>query len=433
MPTLETMTALIAAWREQRHPRLGDLIDVLDAELVSLADKVPSFRSPHSAKAWTEREEKREPRDFTPLMLAIRSGGLALVAARVRALAAWDDPRLVEGLFALLDDPPATGTKAKALVDAIVAALEAARDPRVASRALELASRYAEIDDSNAGRRTVAALQALAARMEAIAVVDLPAPLLAQCAELEAALGPDAFARKRAASRSASERRMLEGLVALVYASPEDDEPRLVYADALLERGDPHGELITLQIARSRGDRTPVNDARERDLLTDGNKRAWAAPLSSCGLCIFERGFPEEVWTQDPISRRLARHPAWSLVTRLSGATPAALREMMAQPNFQRLHRLGWLRPENVDALDDGARARITDVELLAGRIADEALFRGFARLQELRLNVDAPVPERLLASLGALRKLELISKRASLAHRSPVRPRRGAGSSGTP
>ena len=41
-------------------------------------------------------------------------------------------------------------------------------------------------------------------------------------------------------------------LLAQIYANPDDDALRAVYADALLERGDPRGELITLQLERTR-------------------------------------------------------------------------------------------------------------------------------------------------------------------------------------
>lgn len=40
-----------------------------------------------------------------------------------------------------------------------------------------------------------------------------------------------------------------------ILAAPDDDAPRLVYADALIERGDPRGELITVQCARARLER----------------------------------------------------------------------------------------------------------------------------------------------------------------------------------
>ncbi len=44
-------------------------------------------------------------------------------------------------------------------------------------------------------------------------------------------------------------------LLAAIYAAPDDDEPRLVYADWLQERGDPRGEFITLQLAGKDVDR----------------------------------------------------------------------------------------------------------------------------------------------------------------------------------
>lgn len=55
-------------------------------------------------------------------------------------------------------------------------------------------------------------------------------------------------------------------LYAAVLADPDDDAPRLVYADWLSERGDPWGELIAVQIARTRAD-TPELEARESTLL----------------------------------------------------------------------------------------------------------------------------------------------------------------------
>src|SRR5678816_2068824 len=36
-------------------------------------------------------------------------------------------------------------------------------------------------------------------------------------------------------------------LLQSVYATPDDDAPRLVYADVLQQAGDPRGELIVLQ------------------------------------------------------------------------------------------------------------------------------------------------------------------------------------------
>ncbi|MFO0740989.1 MAG: TIGR02996 domain-containing protein [Labilithrix sp.] len=53
--------------------------------------------------------------------------------------------------------------------------------------------------------------------------------------------------------------------LAAIRAAPDDDAPRLVYADWLLERGDPRGELIVLQC----GPRTEESRRREAELLRE--------------------------------------------------------------------------------------------------------------------------------------------------------------------
>jgi uncharacterized protein (TIGR02996 family) len=82
-----------------------------------------------------------------------------------------------------------------------------------------------------------------------------------------------------------------------VLADPDDDEPRLVYADWLEERDDPRGEFIRLQciLARLAGS-DPIRAAlaaRERQLLRrHGHKWAGACRGFVHG---FERGFVELV------------------------------------------------------------------------------------------------------------------------------------------
>jgi uncharacterized protein (TIGR02996 family) len=53
----------------------------------------------------------------------------------------------------------------------------------------------------------------------------------------------------RSAGQGPSERHLLGE----IYASADDDDLRQVYADLLLERGDPRGELIALQYKERRG------------------------------------------------------------------------------------------------------------------------------------------------------------------------------------
>lgn len=77
-------------------------------------------------------------------------------------------------------------------------------------------------------------------------------------------------------------------LLAEVAARPDDDGPRGVYADWLTERGDPRGELITLQLLR-----TAATRKREQELIAN-HRTELLGPFASCakrtGLK-FDRGF----------------------------------------------------------------------------------------------------------------------------------------------
>ncbi|MFO0550968.1 MAG: TIGR02996 domain-containing protein [Polyangiaceae bacterium] len=103
---------------------------------------------------------------------------------------------------------------------------------------------------------------------------------------------------KAAPSEAAGDERSMS---AAVLAAPDEDAPRMVYADWLSERGDPRGELITTQIALGRGDlaseaRTKLIEA-ERTLLAQHGE-AWVRPI---GLkpeeVVLQRGWIEEVST----------------------------------------------------------------------------------------------------------------------------------------
>lgn len=61
----------------------------------------------------------------------------------------------------------------------------------------------------------------------------------------------------------------LAELRAAAYAAPDDDAPRLVLADHLLEQGDARGELVHVQCAIARGDRSAALLEREQTLLRE--------------------------------------------------------------------------------------------------------------------------------------------------------------------
>jgi uncharacterized protein (TIGR02996 family) len=90
-----------------------------------------------------------------------------------------------------------------------------------------------------------------------------------------------------------------EALLQAILADPEDDAPRLVYADWLEERGDPRGEFIRLQVQFAdpalKGPRRWRLRAQAHRLLTK-HEQAWLGPLH--GLARrweFRRGFADFV------------------------------------------------------------------------------------------------------------------------------------------
>jgi uncharacterized protein (TIGR02996 family) len=98
-----------------------------------------------------------------------------------------------------------------------------------------------------------------------------------------------------------------QGLLAAIAEAPDDDAPRLVYADWLLGRGDPRGELIQLQCRLAA---TPDDERRRamrvvENKLLDAHADTWTAPLRAAlpaplpghldpTRFTFVRGFVEE-------------------------------------------------------------------------------------------------------------------------------------------
>ncbi|MFL5331538.1 MAG: TIGR02996 domain-containing protein [Gemmataceae bacterium] len=90
---------------------------------------------------------------------------------------------------------------------------------------------------------------------------------------------------------------MFDSFLAAIRANPDDDIPRLIFADYLDERGDPRGEFIRIQTELAHGhpdDRQQDTlRARERALLTE-HEEEWFGPLAEqLYRGWFHRGFLE--------------------------------------------------------------------------------------------------------------------------------------------
>ena len=159
--------------------------------------------------------------------------------------------------------------------------------------------------------------------------------------------------------------------LAAVLAAPDDDGPRLVYADWLEDRGDAdRAEFIRLQIRLAQSP-TLADRAREAVLL-QRHAEAWLAPLRIKGEPLqnrgthaqFVRGFVEIVWMPAQIFLKRAeklfrRAPVREL--RVTRASQAEFDQLILFPPTSRLHTLDL---SNVRLGDRGIMS-LTDAELL--------------------------------------------------------------------
>jgi uncharacterized protein (TIGR02996 family) len=191
-----------------------------------------------------------------------------------------------------------------------------------------------------------------------------------------------------------------------IRESPDDDTPRLVYADWLDDHGDAaRAEFIRTQceLARSPGKERRVElEGREREMLS-ANRAAWLGPLArelQYDHCTFRRGFPEELTLRPRTMVKMAedldaRVPA-GRVTLCGGFGDPAMKALMAGPC------LGWvagLRYEHPRVTESG-------LEMVAGSVNVPHL----AELSVRFANFTAPGLLALTTSprRGALRRLDL-------------------------
>jgi uncharacterized protein (TIGR02996 family) len=223
-----------------------------------------------------------------------------------------------------------------------------------------------------------------------------------------------------------------------IVANPDDDAPRLVYADWLDEQGGPHdrarAEFIRLQceLPRLRPDdpRSWALDRRADDLLARYG-RAWSAPLRELALAEeFARGFvegvtlsprrfldhAEDVFRAAPVRRLRLGGPAGE-----PGALAAALVAVARSPLLGRVTSLRLGLPLSEEAAEAFASAphltRLTELEVRVAHLHERGVrllvsSPHFPRLVRLSLAAGSVEPGALLPFAegppGALRSLTL-------------------------
>ncbi len=426
----EALAEAIVAWRATRHPRWAALaVAASKARLAEGAERpvVGTGKKQADADAWHELAERNDPLDLPRLFAALRTTTAAEATERVKLLAKRDDPRVIDELLAILEAPPWRANVFKTFVLGAIEVFTAAKDVRARDAMADLAPRYKAILETTVGDWTSTQLARAAAAMAAVAPKPLSTNDEVRLAGLER-IFPPALVKKKGASRSDTE------LLELIYAAPDDDTPRLVFADSLSERGDARGEFIQLQVQRARGQGSAELLRRERELAADKKRLAgWALPLANGGEFRMGRGFPDRMTLKPASAKKVLGERAWATVKRVEWlqklSTKLAL-ELIEHPSVAHLTEVRAVTRPIIDRLRPierpwrvlvtiGAPTRallarlpaLTDLAIhpVDGVALEAGVFEGL-HLERLRLTLARfePIPDDALAPLGSLQSLEL-------------------------
>ena len=329
--------ALIEAWRLQRSPAIATLVDVV-------AERAPDALATQLAQLVTPR--------------------VATTHGNLRLLLDHDDPRLSGWAIDALLRLPFTARTARGFLAELIGVVDKRRDARLVPHVDAIvAGITTRINLLGIRQELSAEVRRVAATLEPLD----PPPLVIEIAKLVEPL--------RKAARSA------DALLADIYANPDDDGPRLVYADLLLERGDPRGELITLQLERGDGQPTP----REQELLKK-HGRQWLGALTPAlswgrgySHTRFRRGFVATADIIMSVGKKLdpiRRDPAWSTVEDLQGSWDL---ELLLQAPLRALRVI--TRNLAPDELAQLARRkppldRVTKIWIAQPRVIDPSVLR---------------------------------------------------------
>jgi uncharacterized protein (TIGR02996 family) len=199
----------------------------------------------------------------------------------------------------------------------------------------------------------------------------------------------------------------LSDLEAQVFENPDDELVRQVVGDVLLERGDPRGEFIALQLAIARGDSTVEQRERALSLEREHGER-WST-IRGADQVEHRRGFPWLVRT-----RTLKPGPAWATVGVLVLLGPQPVGAFLS--TCKALHCLERVMNLSADELVDCAKwktPRLRALDLLSDlEVAQAAPLVHLQTLRELSMSATGPAELSWLSTHPLAAQLELVRLR---------------------
>jgi uncharacterized protein (TIGR02996 family) len=316
------LDALLVAYRARPLPDLVDLITLAGKRVSLQYPTTGSLNEQHTR--WSDIALKQRAVDLEWLLSTMITGRTEYSIERITKIKGWPvDPRLSAGLLALANDKQISSRRFwKEAFDLIGKQVHLGLVPILAPmRALSPQTEF-----ENFLKKKLVVLDDRIARLDPPTASPTERAALAKLSERLA------LKQHRAAAKTADD------FLREIWAAPNDDGPREVFADWLQERGDPRGEFITLQLTRLRTNakwrgvaaasgmvlrqldpQEAEAFAREKALLTK-HRRAWSAPFEAIlahPKSKFDRGFLSTAhvhWRKLASLPPLMTHPAWATV-----------------------------------------------------------------------------------------------------------------------
>jgi len=293
---------LIDAWRAQPAAELAALV-------AGVQRLIPTTPFVGNSDEWVRAAKKVDVAGRAALVAGLGEGRMGDISDRLEAAHAWGpDPRVADWLIDLITNVPFTSDSSLPFWATVWQAIDGQKDPRFVPLATSLPPTW-KIREGIRPKLGRALGRAVA---ELPPAVTLAPDELVQIAELHQRFKP-------AAKGGHSEAEFL----AAIYADPDDDGPRMVYADWLADKGDPRAELIALQCS---AEKSPANDKRIRKLLAEHGK-TWLGSIAPAVGAKFEfaRGFLSKASIKlknGGDTQRYGDLPEWSTVEELEWMVP---------------------------------------------------------------------------------------------------------------
>ncbi|HEY3445835.1 MAG TPA: TIGR02996 domain-containing protein [Myxococcales bacterium] len=282
------LAKLVSLWTATRSTEVADLVH-------TLSTRMPA--PPLAGRSKTEKEgewhvvaQRHDPATLPSLLAAPWPAQWRDGRDRLHALQGWPDPRTAVALVKLLEAEPYRSQASFNLYREVLKELSTLRDARqlepLKKAGAALLARfpgYTYLADFKLGAEGKSLEEALKLAPPVAPPDDDPVVTRARARLVGVKSGAEERARTEA------------DFLERIWAEPDSEELRRVYADWLLEQGDVRGEFISLQCERAAGRGTAASERREKQILAEHEERL-AGPLAPYvvrGGRVFERGFLE--------------------------------------------------------------------------------------------------------------------------------------------